>query len=300
MRSWLLHHDGPVHVADFGGTGPAIFLLHGLGGSHADWVAVSECLTRTGRVLCPDLPGFGRTSLAGRSSSVASNARIVSHLLDRIGDGPIVLAGNSMGATIALHVSALRPQRVAMLVLMAPWLPRGEPERTTAAAQAPAGSLAVRRSVLRTWAGRDPVTALRQMINLGCAQPDRVPAAVLAATMQVACERARLPAEEDGFVPAVTSLIESARRPHELLSVVQQITAPTLLIHGSEDRVVPPAAVDRLRQLRPDWASQVLTGVGHTPQLEAPGEVARLISEWIVRQGGARCPAPQRLAARAE
>src|SRR2546423_906565 len=106
VRSWLVDIDGPVHVADFGGTGPTVILLHGLGGSHANWLRVGARLTRIGRVLCPDLPGFGRTRLAGRDSSLEANQDVVSRLMDVLGTPPALLIGNSMGATIALRVAA--------------------------------------------------------------------------------------------------------------------------------------------------------------------------------------------------
>ena len=44
MRSRTIDLDGPVHYADFGGTGPTLVLVHGLGGSHVNWMAVGPAL----------------------------------------------------------------------------------------------------------------------------------------------------------------------------------------------------------------------------------------------------------------
>jgi pimeloyl-ACP methyl ester carboxylesterase len=73
MISRTLDLGGPLHYQDFGGTGPTMVLVHGLGGSHLNWMMVGERLARRARVLVPDLAGFGRTPLAGRSASVSAN-----------------------------------------------------------------------------------------------------------------------------------------------------------------------------------------------------------------------------------
>ena len=60
--------DGPLHYLDFGGPadGPLLVCVHGLGGSHVNWVAIGPKLAQTCRVLALDLAGHGRTPLAGR------------------------------------------------------------------------------------------------------------------------------------------------------------------------------------------------------------------------------------------
>lgn len=381
MRSWLVDIDGPVHVADFGGTGPTVILLHGLGGSHANWLAVGARLTRLGRVLCPDLPGFGRTRLAGRTSSLESNERLVDRLLDLMGRPPAILVGNSMGATIALRLAAARPLRIAALALMAPWVPLPPLATETAAAEmtsgtggaiategaartagipgagirragipgarpsagapgagpsragpsgawpgtagagGPAGPIGATgpsgptgaigsvdtgvggvaarpggpadpalltilespsalRAMLRAYGARTPDATLRHIINIGCARPDRIPPEVLAAAMKVARERALLSRAEDGFAPAVSSLMEFTRSTETLSASIGSIKASTLIMQGTEDRVVPPSVIDRLRQSRPDWTYHMLDGVGHVPQFEVPIEVADTIIDW--------------------
>src|SRR5437868_11009566 len=124
MRSRTLDVDGPIHLADFGGTGPTMVLVHGLGGSHANWLAVGAGLAAHARVLAPDLPGFGRTPLAGRSARVRANVELLDRLLDAVDGRPAVLVGNSMGGLIAMMEAARRPERVAGLVLVAPAQPR--------------------------------------------------------------------------------------------------------------------------------------------------------------------------------
>src|SRR5438876_966375 len=129
MRSRTIDLDGPVHYADFGGTGPTLVLVHGLGGSHVNWMAVAPALARDARVLAVDLAGFGRTPLGERSADVHANRILLDRFLEAVAAGPVVLVGNSMGGLVAMMEAALAPERVAGLVLVAPAQPRSAEAR---------------------------------------------------------------------------------------------------------------------------------------------------------------------------
>src|SRR5437773_12474084 len=112
MLSRTLDLDGPVHVADFGGAGPTMVLVHGLGGSHANWLAVGPALAAHARVLAPDLPGFGRTPPAGRAAHVHAGVAPVGSLPDPGAGGAAILVGHSMGGLIAMMPAAACPEKV--------------------------------------------------------------------------------------------------------------------------------------------------------------------------------------------
>jgi pimeloyl-ACP methyl ester carboxylesterase len=61
------------------------------------------------------------------------------------------------------------------------------------------------------------------------------------------------------------------------------IAAPTLLLHGTHDRLVPLAASQRLAALRPDWALEVYQGIGHVPMLEAADRFVDSLTRWLAR-----------------
>ena len=118
MWSATIDVDGPVHLAEWG-SGPArIVLVHGLGGSHLNWMRVAPQLTRYGRVLALDLPGFGLTPVNGRLATVPAYAALLDRVIDQTCTEPVVLVGNSMGGLIALTEASLHPARVAGLVLV--------------------------------------------------------------------------------------------------------------------------------------------------------------------------------------
>ena len=113
----------PVHYIDYGGSGPAMVLVHGLGGAHVNWMSVGEKLARHARVVAIDLPGFGRTPTEGDSASIHANRALLTRFVDRVMGGPAILVGNSMGGLISLMTAAEAPASVAGLVLVNPALP---------------------------------------------------------------------------------------------------------------------------------------------------------------------------------
>src|SRR5437016_6238042 len=153
MRSRTIDLDGPVHYADFGGTGPTLVLVHGLGGSHVNWLAVAPVLARRARVLAVDLAGFGRPPLGERSADVHANRVLLDRFLDAVAAGPAVLVGNSMGELVAMMEAALAPERVAGLVLVAPAQPRSAEARVDGTVGPSSRSTRCRSSASRCCAG---------------------------------------------------------------------------------------------------------------------------------------------------
>src|SRR5882762_4121025 len=118
MQHRTVDLDGQVHYADFGGEGRPIVLVHGLGGSHVNWLAVAPGLAAHGHVVALDLAGHGRTRSMGRTAKVGDNRRLLGRFLDAVAREPAVLIGNSMGGYLALAEAAEEPAKVASLVLV--------------------------------------------------------------------------------------------------------------------------------------------------------------------------------------
>src|SRR5690348_7565899 len=117
--------NGPVRYLDFGGPagGPVIVSVHGLGGSAVNWTAVAPLLTRTCRVLAPDLAGHGLTQALGRGTDVRPRRELLPRVVMTVTGGPVILMGNSMGGMISLREASAAPAAVAGLVLVDPALP---------------------------------------------------------------------------------------------------------------------------------------------------------------------------------
>src|SRR6266516_2243889 len=269
MRSRTIDLDGPVHYADFGGTGPTLVLVHGVGGSRANGMAVAPALARDVRVLAVDLAGFGRTPLGERSADVHANRILLDRFLEAVAAGPAVLVGNSMGGLVAMMEAALAPERVAGLVLVAPAQPRSAEARMDGRVAAlflyalpVLGELALR------WRARllGPAGQVRSTLALCCADASRVAPEVVAAHVALARERLeRMPWASRAFMEAARSL----------------------LAQGDRDRLVAPAASRRLADLRPDWSFELFADVGHVPQLEEPARFVGSVERWLAERAPA-------------
>ena len=118
MHRFTIDLHGPLHGIDYGGEGRLVLLVHGLSGSAVNWVEVGEPLTAYGRVVAPELPGFGRTPPAGRRASVEGQTELLAELIKRESGAPALVVGNSMGAMTAMLVAGRYPELVDRLVLI--------------------------------------------------------------------------------------------------------------------------------------------------------------------------------------
>src|SRR3982074_353265 len=99
---------------------PNLILLHGLGGSKADWKDVATLLAKSFEVLALDLPGAGDAPKPGSGSEPAARAKAVSSAMKAAGFERAHVAGHSVGARVAGELLATEPGRVESLVLVSP------------------------------------------------------------------------------------------------------------------------------------------------------------------------------------
>jgi pimeloyl-ACP methyl ester carboxylesterase len=277
--------DGLVHYADFGGRGPALVMVHGLAGSHLNWLGVGPALSTHHHALAPDLAGFGRTPLAGRAASVPANRKLLDRFLREVAGTPAVLVGNSMGGLISLMQAAEAPETVAALVLVDPAAPH--PRRAPVEARVwglfaglllPGLSEALVRASLRR---SDPARVVAQVLALTCADPSRVDPEITAAHVRLAQDGLARPQTERALAMAARSLVAVLSRRRAFRQMVDRVTAPTLVVHGAKDRVVPLGASQLLVRQRPDWELAVLPDLGHVPMLEDPPSFLATVEPWL-------------------
>jgi len=285
VRRVKLDIDGPVNVADFGGEGPLMVLLHGLGGSHANWIRLGPLLAEKARVLAPDLPGFGYTPPKGRATTVQANARWVGRLLQEVADEPAILVGNSMGGLVALLEAAADPELVAGLVLLNPALPPAPKEprdlQVTLAFSAyfvpGVGEAFVRRRARAL----GPERLVRETFALCCVDPSRVPPEVIEAHVEVARDREQMPWAHPSLLTAARSMLRVLLRRRQFMRMLQRVRQPALLISGEGDRLVKLAAAKVAAEVKTEWTFRPLDDVGHVPQLEDPERTAKEMWSWL-------------------
>lgn len=275
--------DGPVHYADFGGSGPPIVLVHGLGGSHVNWYRLAPLLTPRGRVLAVDLLGFGRTPPGDRTTGIHANADLLARFVAEVSGAPALIVGNSMGGMVSLLATDRYPDDVAGLVLIDPSIPQRvrvdvEVARNLLLYGTPfvgGRYMAWRRTRL------GPTGLVHETLRMCCADPGRVTDDFIDASVALHRERLGMPWAESAFVATARSLMMVLARPARYRRVIRAVEVPVLLIHGEEDRLVPAAAARQVAKLRPDWTVELLPRVGHVPQIEVPDQVAERINRWL-------------------
>ncbi|WP_020141920.1 alpha/beta fold hydrolase [Terracoccus sp. 273MFTsu3.1] len=284
--------DGPVHWVDFGGPdadpgtpeAPPVVLVHGLGGSHLNWVAVAPALAARRRVVAIDLPGFGLSPALGRATSVNHNAALLSRFVHEVLGRPVVLVGNSMGGMVSLLLADRRPEQVVGLALVDPALPNpgARPDPQVAATFAMYAVPRVGELVLTRY--NKSVSDRQRVLGtvaLCFADPSRADDDVVEAGIELAAWRRSLPDPEGEFLGAARSLLRVLRGRREYDRIMRDLDRPVLLIHGTRDRLVPVSAARRAARLNPAWRTAWLDGMGHTPQLEAPDDVLGHLEPWL-------------------
>jgi pimeloyl-ACP methyl ester carboxylesterase/predicted acylesterase/phospholipase RssA len=281
----------PVHYVDYGGAGPAMVLVHGLGGAHVKWMSVGEKLARHARVVAIDLPGFGRTPTEGDSASIHANRALLTRFVERVMGGPAVLVGNSMGGLISLMTAAESRASVAGLVLVNPALPAAPGGFFDLAVAAMFAGYCLPGVGELLMTGRKALLgsegSVKQMLDFCCVDATRVDPEVVAATIALSQERTKTAGGNAAFLSAARSIVACVLQRGAFERMIDRIEVPALLVHGTHDRLVPLAAAQALAARRADWMLKVFENVGHVPQLEDPDGFVAAIEEWLRHHGEA-------------
>src|SRR3954463_10403484 len=285
-ESRVVDLGGPVHYVDFGGpqSGPAVVLVHGLGGSHLNWDLFAPLLTGHARVWALDLPGFGRSEPGARKASVSANARALDRFLTEVVGEPVVLVGNSMGGMLSILATGERPEAVTGLVLLDPAIPgpRRALDPLVALMFAIYAVPFLGERFLRMRRTRTTELArVREMLSLCGVDPDTVAPEVIERSVTLLQERKDVEGMDKAFLGAARALLKLLVDPRRCRKAMASIRVPVLLVHGDRDRLVPVAAARDIARRHPDWRYIELAEVGHVPQLQVPDRLAKDVLAWL-------------------
>lgn len=242
-------------VIEDGGSGPAIVMLHGLGGTSNTFHTLVGGLDGY-RVLRPDLPGAGRSPLRPGLRTIAGLARAVTDALKATGVSRAILVGHSMGSLLAQHMAVTAPHRVQGLILFGALT-----EPPPAARQ---GLLERAETALR-----DGMSGIADTVaDTSLSAQSRAENPVVHAFVKESLMR-QPPA---GYAAHCRALAQARAL------VPLKIRAPVHLITGAEDGVAPPAMAKTLNRILPRSKLDILSNVGHWPMLEAPQTAGRILA----------------------
>jgi pimeloyl-ACP methyl ester carboxylesterase len=257
-----------LHVRDSGAReAPAVILLHGFGSSLHTWEPLARALSAEYRVIRFDLPGFGLTGVDPSGDYTdARSVQVLGALMDRLGLARASLIGNSIGGKIAWNFAALHPERVDRLVLISPDGFASPGFEYGKKPHVPAMVRLMRHAL--------PVFMVRQSLAPAYGDP-----AVLTDELVARYHDLML---APGVRGAMIARMEQVML-EDPVPMLRRIRAPTLLLWGEKDAMIPVAnAADYLREM-PDARLATFPGLGHVPQEEAPdltsAEIRRFLAE---------------------
>ena len=284
MRHKVADVDGPVNYLDFGGSGSPLLMVHGLAGSALNWMAVGPEISTTHRAMALDLAGFGETPLHGRSATVGANASLVHRFIEDVIREPVTLVGNSMGGHIGVLEAAFHPAWVRALVLVDPAIPGPHVRRPPPLMLGALAALSVPGLAQNLLDHRQqrlgPEGLVEWAFGLVTADPARLDRELVEAHVKLTGERMLLGKQNNrAFVQASRSIGFRMANPI-FWTRVAAVTAPTILIHGSLDRLIPVSAARAMARRRPDWKLSIIEGAGHVPMMETPDQFLAALKAW--------------------
>lgn len=246
---------------------PAVILLHGFGSSLHTWENWAAPLSLDHRVIRFDLPGSGLSvpDPTGDYSDARSIAVLIA-LMDKLGVAKASVVGNSIGGRIAWTFAAEHPERVDKLVLVSP---DGFESPGFEYGRKPDVPVTVK-------AMRYVLPKLLVKMSLAPAYAD--PKVMTDALTTRYYDLMLAPGVRDAMIARMEQSIR-----FDPIARLQSIRAPTLLVWGEEDKMIPfTNAADYLKAI-PGAQLVPLPGVGHLPQEEAPQRSLQVVQAFLQR-----------------
>lgn len=261
-------------VVDQGDGDEVLLLIHGMAGSAETWRAVLPQLAKKYRVIAPDLLGHGQSSKPRTDYSLGAFAVGLRDLLDEIGVRSATVVGHSLGGGVAMQFLYQHPEYCRRLVLIGSgglgpdvgWILRllaAPGAELVMPVIAPPPVLRAGNAV-RSW-----------LTSVGLRSPRG--AEIWNAYSSFADSETR-----EAFLRTLRSVVDYRGQSVSALNRLNLREAlPVLAIWGEDDNIIPVDHAYSALQARPDCRLEILPGIGHFAQVEAPFEVIELIDEFI-------------------
>ena len=277
--NFLTLDDGSrIHYRDEGNAqGSVIVLLHGFNGSLFNFERLVPLLAEDFRLVSIDLPAFGLTGAVPSENYTTENfVNTVLKVTAHLGIEKFSIAGNSMGGHTAWRYALQYPDQMETLILIAAAGVWTEEDLERASDDGPliwkimSSNLA--RGGLRYFS---PRFFSEQGLKTAVADPELVTENLVDQFHQLALLK--------GSRKAFISMFSDERGNWATPEIFSNITAPTLVIHGSEDKLLQVETSEHFKENIPVVEVKIYDGIGHLPMYEDPKTTAEDIREFIQR-----------------
>jgi pimeloyl-ACP methyl ester carboxylesterase len=265
-----------VNYVDIGaGDLPPVVLIHGLGGCWQNWLETLPRLAQERRCIALDLPGFSESEMPAGKISIQGYAETVVEVCRSAGiDEPMGVIGNSMGGFIAAEIGINHPEFADRIVLVSAagisiTNLRQRPVVTTARLTAAATNFFIARR--GTFVKRPGLR--HAMLAYIFRHPSRLAPDLAYHFMSGA--------GSPGFISALEALTDYDFREH-----LSGVKAPTLLVWGREDNLVPVEDADEFERLIPNARKVIMEDTGHCAMIERPETFNQLVVDFLGEGAG--------------
>lgn len=277
-QRWVTVAGRAMNVIDIGpganagaARGTLVF-IHGLSGSWQNWLENLPFFAAAGyRCVAMDLPGFGASEMPAQKITISRYAAWVDELLHTLGVTRASVIGNSMGGFIGLELAIAFATRVDRLVLVSAAGLTIETQRGLFRVVKPiARGLGIATAWLASTS--DELTrrprSRKALFSIVAAHPGLLPAPLAAEQLRGT--------GKPGFIDAFDALTDYPIRER-----LPAIAAPTLVVWGEDDPLVPVRDAWEFGELIPDARVVVYEDTGHVAMLERPEAFNALVEEFL-------------------
>ena len=261
-----------IHYQDTGPRdAPVLVLLHGFGSSLQTWDVWAAKLELNYRVIRLDLPGFGLTGPSPlHDYSEANDLATLTHFVDKLGVSSFSVIGHSMGGKMAWGLAAAKPDRVKALVLMAPDGFAQAKDIGTKPYAMPSIMGVIKFSLPKILVRKSIEPAFYDASALSDRLVDRY------------YDMLRAPGVRAAILERGNQTIYTDPVPR-----LKQITAPTLLVWGEQDQMIPSSNAQSYAAVLANSKTVLLPKLGHLAQEEQPeialGHVVEFLNSTLKR-----------------
>ena len=261
-----------IHYQDTGPRdAPVLVLLHGFGSSLQTWDVWAAKLELNYRVIRLDLPGFGLTGPSPlHDYSEANDLATLTHFVDKLGVSSFSVLGHSMGGKMAWGLAAAKPDRVKALVLMAPDGFAQAKDIGTKPYAMPSIMGVIKFSLPKILVRKSIEPAFYDATALSDRLVDRY------------YDMLRAPGVRAAILERANQTIYTDPVPR-----LKQITAPTLLVWGEQDQMIPSSNAQTYAEVLANSKTVLLPKLGHLAQEEQPeialGHVVEFLNSTLKR-----------------
>lgn len=246
------------------GSGPAVLMLHGIGGGHLAFAPQVESFASAGyRAVAWDMPGYGHSAPIEPYTFKGLAERCIA-LIERLDCGPVTVLGHSMGGMVAQEVVARRPQCVSKLILCGTSPSFGKPDGDWQ-----------RDFIAQRTAPLDAGKSMAELAELMVPQmvgPGALPEGL---RLAIHCMGGISPATYRRALEALVTFDRRANLPN--------IAVPVLVLAGEYDRNAPPSVMKKMADAIARSTYVEMHGIGHLQNLEAPEAFDAAVLDFLSR-----------------